>query len=118
VGLKYYQSLRISLGLWRWHYFEFLFRRRFVLNIFPFLVSTAKLLGDFYNNRLSTAKIVIRASPILLFSLYCANTIGAAIRTPLIGEAQRTKKNPRKLHIGTTNSPCFEVRRAFPRFAS
>jgi hypothetical protein len=37
------------------HYFEFLLRRRLVLNIFPFLVSTAKLIGDFYNNRRSAA---------------------------------------------------------------
>jgi hypothetical protein len=72
------------------HYFEFLFRRRFVLNIFPFPVITAKLLGDFYNNRRSALRIVIRASPILSFSFCCTNTIGAAIRTPLIGEAQRT----------------------------
>jgi hypothetical protein len=33
----------------------FFFRRSFVLNIFLFLVNTAKLLGDFYNNRRSTA---------------------------------------------------------------
>ncbi len=32
------------------HSFEFSFHRRLVLNIFPFLVSTAKLLDDFYNN--------------------------------------------------------------------
>jgi hypothetical protein len=37
------------------HYFEFLICRRLVLNIFPFPVSTAKLLGDFYNNRWSAA---------------------------------------------------------------
>jgi hypothetical protein len=47
--------------VWAWdcgagHYFEFLFRCRLVLNIFPFPVSTAKLLGDFYNNRRSAAK--------------------------------------------------------------
>jgi hypothetical protein len=38
------------------HYIEFLFRRRLVLNIFPFPVSTAKLLGNLYNNRRSAAK--------------------------------------------------------------
>jgi hypothetical protein len=37
------------------HYFEFLLRRCLVLNIFPFPVSTAKLIGDFYNNRQSAA---------------------------------------------------------------
>ncbi len=31
----------------------------------------------------------VRASPILSCSLCCANTIGAAIRTPLIGEARQ-----------------------------
>jgi hypothetical protein len=36
--------------------FEFLFRRRLVLNIFPFPVSTAKLIGEIYNNRRSAAK--------------------------------------------------------------
>jgi hypothetical protein len=47
--------LRIGLGLWQWALFEFLIRRHRVLNIFPFPVSTAKLLGDFYINRRSAA---------------------------------------------------------------
>jgi hypothetical protein len=33
-----------------------------------------------------------RASPILLFPLYCANTIGAVIFTLLMGEVRRRKK--------------------------
>ncbi len=37
------------------HYFEFLLCRHLVLKIFPFPVSTAKLIGDFYNNRQSAA---------------------------------------------------------------
>ncbi len=37
------------------HYYEVSIRCRLVLNIFPFPVSTAKLLGDFYNNRQSAA---------------------------------------------------------------
>ena len=37
------------------HYFDLLFRRRLVLTIFPFPVSTEKILGDFYNNRRSAA---------------------------------------------------------------
>jgi hypothetical protein len=49
----------------------------------------------------------VRASPILSCSLCGANTIGAAIRSPLIGEAQRIKKNLRKLLIGAANSPRF-----------
>jgi hypothetical protein len=36
-------------------YFEFLIRRCIVMNVFPFPVSTANLLGDFYNNRRSAA---------------------------------------------------------------
>jgi hypothetical protein len=54
--------------------------------------------------------MVVRASPILSFSLYSTNTIGPAIRAPPIGEAQRTLKNPRKLLIGATNSPRFAYR--------
>jgi hypothetical protein len=49
------------------HYFEFLFRRRLVLNIFPFLVSTAKLLGDFYNNRRSAANSCPRFAYFFVF---------------------------------------------------
>ncbi len=42
------------------HYFEFLLRCRLLLNIFMFPVSTAKLIGDFYNNRRSTANSCLR----------------------------------------------------------
>jgi hypothetical protein len=35
------------------HYFDFLLRRRLVLNIFPFPDTTVKLIGEFYNNRRS-----------------------------------------------------------------
>jgi hypothetical protein len=37
------------------HYFDFLLRLRLALNIFPFLVYTVKLIGDFYNNRRNTS---------------------------------------------------------------
>ncbi len=37
------------------HYFDFLLRRRLALNIFSCPVTTAKLIGEFYNNRRSTA---------------------------------------------------------------
>jgi hypothetical protein len=37
------------------HYFDFLLRRRLALNIFPFPVTTAKLIGEFYYNRRSVA---------------------------------------------------------------
>jgi hypothetical protein len=37
----------VALGI----YFHLLIRRRLVLNVFPFPVSKAKLLGEFYNNR-------------------------------------------------------------------
>jgi hypothetical protein len=71
------------------HYFEFLIRRHLVLNIFLFLVSTAKLLGDFCNNG-EALRIANCALPILSFFFCCANTIGASIRIPPIGEAQLT----------------------------
>jgi hypothetical protein len=56
-------------------------------------------------------QLVVRASPILSVRLCSANTIGTAIRVPLIGEAQRIKKNPRKFLIGATNSLRFTYRR-------
>jgi hypothetical protein len=71
------------------HYFEFLIHHRLVLNILTFPVSTSKLLGDFYNNRQSAANNFPRFAYSLIF-LCCANTIGPAIHTPPIGEAQRT----------------------------
>ncbi len=49
----------------------------------------------------------VRALPILSCSLGCANTIGAAIRSLLIDEAQRIKINLRKLLIGAANLPGF-----------
>jgi hypothetical protein len=52
-------------------------------------------------------RLVVHTSPILSVPLCSANTIGPANRYPLIGEAQRIKKNPRKLLIGATNSPRF-----------
>jgi hypothetical protein len=46
-------------------YFEFLIRRHFVLNIFPFLVGKAKLTGEFFNNRRSAAN----SYPLFAYSL-------------------------------------------------
>ncbi len=86
--------------------FHILLRRRLALNIFPFPVTTAKLIGEFYNNR-RARRMDVCASPILSCSLYCANTIGAAIRVPLIGEAQRIIKNPRNQLIGAANAHHF-----------
>jgi hypothetical protein len=42
------------------HYFGVFFHLRLVLNIFPFPVSTAKLLGDFYNKWRSAANVCPR----------------------------------------------------------
>jgi hypothetical protein len=88
------------------HYFDCFLRRRHALNIFPFPVTTAKLICEFYNNRRSAVNQCPRFA-YSLCSLCCTNTIGAAIRSPLIGEAQQIKKNPRKLLIGAANSPRF-----------
>jgi hypothetical protein len=94
------------------HYFEFFIRSHLALNIFPFPVNTAKLLGDFYNNRRSALNCFPRFAysfVFLILSQYC--TTGPAIRTPPRGEAQQRKKKPQKLLIGTTNSPRFADRR-------
>ncbi len=50
------------------HYFDFLIHHCQVLNIFPFAVSTAKLIGDFYNNKHSTVNRC-PPSPIILYPL-------------------------------------------------
>jgi hypothetical protein len=72
----------VALGI----FFEFLIRRRFKLNKFP--VSTAKLKGDFYNNRRSATNMCSRfaysfVSLMLrqyywLYDLYSANRRSAA----------------------------------------
>jgi hypothetical protein len=80
-----------------------------VLNIFPFPVSAAKLISNFYNNRQSAANRC-RASRIHLFPFCCVNTDGPAICAPPVGEAQQIKKNPGKLLIGAANLPCFAYR--------
>jgi hypothetical protein len=42
------------------HCFDFLLRRHLALNIFPFPVTIAKLLGEFYTNRRSAANRCLR----------------------------------------------------------
>ncbi len=61
------------------------------------------------------------AWPILWCSLCCTNTIGAAIRAPLKGEAQQIIKNPESnllalrmclaLPICAAKAPCFAFKR-------
>ncbi len=96
----------IGLGLWRWALFS------------SFDSPSARIehisVSGQYKNLLAVSitigealRLAVRASPVLLFPLCSANTIGPAIRSPLIGELQRIKKNPQKLLIGATNSPCF-----------
>ncbi len=49
----------------------------------------------------------------------CVNTIGAAIHTPLKGEAQRIKKNQQKFPFGTANVPRLPIGMAsVPHFAN
>jgi hypothetical protein len=97
-------------------------RRRLVLNIFPFPVNTTKLVA-IYKTTGKACRQAFRASPILLCLLRCANTfltqnvrcantIGAAILTPLVGEAQRSKKNPLIFGVVAANAPCFACRRS------
>jgi hypothetical protein len=47
------------------------------------------------------------ALPTFSCSLRSANTIGAAIHAPLIGEVQRIKKKPRKQLIAAANAHRF-----------
>ncbi len=68
--------------------------------ILPFLVTTAKLIGE-------ARRLDVRALLILSCPLCCANTICTAIRAPLIGEAERINKNPWKQRIVTTKASRF-----------
>jgi hypothetical protein len=76
------------------------------LNLFPF-PSLLKITRFLYNRR--SAVVSFRASLIPSCLFYCTNTIGAAIFTPLTGEAWR-KKNLRNFFTGAANSPCFANR--------
>jgi hypothetical protein len=51
VPIVGYKPGTVALGI----FFHILIRLRLVLNVFPFPVSTAKLIGDFYNNWQSAA---------------------------------------------------------------
>jgi hypothetical protein len=57
------------------HYFYFLLHRHLALNIFPFSVTTPKLIGEAH-------RMDVCASPIISCSLCCANTIGAMSLAP------------------------------------
>jgi hypothetical protein len=75
----------------------------------PLPVSTAKLIGKFYSSVTigKARRTGVRAVPILLYPLHCANTIGAAVHTLLIGEAQRIWKICKYLIIGAAKVPRF-----------
>jgi hypothetical protein len=87
------------------HYLDFLLRRRLTLNIL-FLVTTAKLIGEFYNNRRSAVHGCPRFAYSFVFLMlrqyywrcdpFSANRRSAA-----------NKKNLRKLLIGAANSLHF-----------
>jgi hypothetical protein len=51
------------------HYFDFLLRRRLAFNIFPFPVTSVKLIGEFYNNRRSAAHGCLRFAYSFVFLL-------------------------------------------------
>jgi hypothetical protein len=102
------------------YYFDFLICRHLLLNIFPFLVTTTKLIGKLCNNWQSAAQIYLR----FVYSsrpLCCANTIGAAIHTPLTGKVRRIKKIRENTLLalqmcpaspkGTVSMPCFVHKR-------
>ncbi len=99
------------------HYFELLLHRRLALNIFPFPVTIAKLIGEFYNNRQSAAHGCPRFAYSFVFVMlrqyywrcdsFSANRWSAA-----------NNKNPRKLLIGAANSPRFAFKRRERRSAN
>jgi hypothetical protein len=83
----------------------FLLRCCLALIIFPFPVTTAKLIGEFYNNRRSVA----HGCPFFAYSFMFLMLRQYYWRcAPLIGEAQRIKKNPQKLLIGSANLSRFD----------
>jgi hypothetical protein len=89
------------------HYFDCFLRRRLALNIFPFPVTTAKLIGEFYNNRRSTANQCPRFVYSFVFLTlrqyyWRCNPFSANRRS-----AANSKKYPRKLLIGAVNLPSF-----------
>jgi hypothetical protein len=53
------------------HYIDFLLRHRLALNIFPFPVTTAKLIGKFYNNRQTAAHGCPRFAYSFVFLMLC-----------------------------------------------
>jgi hypothetical protein len=87
------------------HYFKFLLRHHLVLNKIPFR-SVQQNKQVIFITIGEALRIVVRALPILSFSLCCTNTTGAVIRISPEGDGQRIKKNPQKLLIGAANSWC------------
>ncbi len=76
-------------------YFDLLIRRRLVLNVFPFPVSKAKLIGEVYNNRRSAANRCPRfVYPFVFLMLrqyfWCCDSYSANRRSTA------NMKNPRK----------------------
>jgi hypothetical protein len=99
------------------HYFELLLRRRLALNIFPFLVTTAKLIGEFYNKRRSVA----HGCPRFAYSFVFVMLRQYYWRCDLFSAKRRSaanKKNPRKLLIGAANLLRFAFKRRERRSAN
>ncbi len=88
------------------HYFEFFIHHPRGLNIILFPAITAKLAGDFHNNRRSVEKRCQRftysfVSFILCQCYLCRNSYTAS------RQSAANKKNPGKLLFGAVNLPCF-----------
>jgi hypothetical protein len=86
------------------HYFDVLICHHLVLYIFPFLVSTAKLLGELYDNRRSTEN---RCPHFAYFfcTLCCANPIGPVSHTPPIAN----EKICENILIATAKGPALPI---------
>jgi hypothetical protein len=106
------------------HYFDFLLRRCLAFNIFPFPATTAKLIGDFYNNRRSAAHGCPRFAYSLVFLMlrqyfwrydsYSANRQSAAnmkIRENFFIGAAKGPASPK----GAANARCFAYKRRAQR---
>ncbi len=97
--------------------FELLFRRHLVLNIFPFQVCTAKLIGEFYNNRQSAANRCPRfAYPFVSHMLrqyyQCCDSYSANRRSAA------NMQNPRKSSYWSCKSALLHLKAQRKRTAS
>jgi hypothetical protein len=111
-------------GTWCWALFKIFSSPS---SLIEHISVSGQLIGAFCNNRRRAVNRCC-AAPILLFPLCCATTIGPAIRTLPIGEAQQKKKIHENfllalqirpvLPIGAADIHCFTYKCRMPRSAN